>query len=85
MYYVYILKSLTDKKFYTGMTIDLEKRLKEHNMGKSSTPSTLTRGPFQLIHVETLETRVEARALEKYFKSGTGREIRDQIVKEWCL
>lgn len=62
------------------MTINIDRRIIEHNIGKYSTPSTLTRGPFILIHVEIVETRLDARRLEKYFKTGVGREIRDKII-----
>lgn len=78
-YFVYILKSLKDGRCYTGMTNDLVWRLKEHNQGKMSTPFTLSRGPFRLIHAEECVDRVEARKREKFWKSGEGRELRDKI------
>ncbi len=31
MYYVYVLESQKDKKFYTGLTWNIGKRLQEHN------------------------------------------------------
>ena len=31
MYYIYILKSKIDHQFYTGLTNDLNRRIKEHN------------------------------------------------------
>lgn len=81
-YFVYIVRSLKDHKFYTGHTDDnIEERLRAHNKGVKSTPSTLHRGPFELIHVEITQDRSEARKMEKYFKSGTGREIRDEIIE----
>jgi putative endonuclease len=80
MFYVYIIRSVRDGKFYTGMTDDMDRRITEHTNGKKSTPSTYGRGPFELIHVEVVSTRLEARELEKYFKSGVGREIRNEIV-----
>ena len=41
-YYVYILKSLVDGKFYTGYTSNLKKRLDEHNKGLTkSTKSSI--------------------------------------------
>ncbi|MDO8621359.1 MAG: GIY-YIG nuclease family protein [Candidatus Levybacteria bacterium] len=83
MYFVYILKSQKDNKFYTGITNNIERRLYVHNRGSHSTSSTLKRGPFDLVHVETVNDRIEARRLEKYFKSGAGREIRDEIVNSW--
>ena len=46
-YYTYVLKSLKDGHFYIGITHDIEKRLKEHNSGK--TRSTRNRLPFRLI------------------------------------
>ena len=81
MYDVYVLKSLKDGRFYTGITNNLERRLKEHNKGKSSTPSTKNRGPFMIVYREKVKTRGEARKREKYLKSGAGREIIKNIFK----
>ena len=81
MYCAYIIKSLKDNKFYTGSTADLDRRFEEHNKGNNSTPSTLRRGPFKLVHVEIADTIQGARRIEKYFKSGTGREVRDELFK----
>lgn len=36
MYWVYIIYSSTIDKFYTGQTDDMERRLEEHNRGKTS-------------------------------------------------
>ncbi len=83
MYFVYILRSQKDGKVYTGITNNIERRLRAHNKGNHATPSTLKRGPFELIHAEVVNDRGEARRLEKYFKSGAGREIRDEIIKQW--
>ena len=80
MFYVYILKSLRDGKFYTGCTNNLDRRLKEHNIGKSSTPSTVGRGPFKLVYSEVVQTRINARIREKFWKSGQGRELRSKMV-----
>ena len=33
MFYNYILESIKDNNLYAGYTIDLRKRLKEHNQG----------------------------------------------------
>lgn len=85
MYFVYILRSQKDGKFYTGITKDLERRLRTHNKGSHATPSTLKRGPFDLVHVEIVKDRIEARKLEKYFKSGAGREIRNEIINSWWV
>ncbi len=80
MYIVYIIQSQKDKKFYTGITNDLERRLKEHNKGKNSTPSTSARGPFTLVHYENVLDRKTAREREKFLKSGAGREFCDKVL-----
>jgi hypothetical protein len=36
---------------------------------------------FKLIYSEKLQSRIEARKREKYWKSGVGRELRAKIVK----
>ena len=81
MYYVYILQSQKDNKFYTGITNDLEIRLHQHNIGYSSTRSTKTRGPFILVFAQEYEDREKVRDLEKFLKSGVGRELRDELLK----
>ncbi len=82
MFWVYILKSKKDERFYTGITQDFERRLEEHNKGKSSTPSTSHRGPFVLVYKESFSTRLEAREKEKWLKSGKGREWRNKNIRE---
>lgn len=77
MFYVYIVKSLKTGIYYKGLTNNLDKRLKQHLSGKS--PSTRHRLPLKLIHVEICETRQRARIIEKFFKSGYGREIIKEI------
>lgn len=73
MYYVYIIKSLKTKEFYKGQTDNLDRRLNEHFTGR--TKFAKNKLPLQIVHVELCENRMEARKLEKYFKSGYGREI----------
>jgi len=78
MFWVYIIKSQKDNKFYTGITNNVERRLIEHSIGRISTPSTLNRGPFVLVYKESFNTRKEARGKEKFLKSGAGRDWRDK-------
>jgi len=72
MYYVYVLKSEKDGKLYTGHTKDLERRISEHNRGK--TDSLRFRRPLKLVYFEIKPTLEEATKREKYFKSGWGRK-----------
>jgi putative endonuclease len=72
-YIIYAIKSSFDNRIYVGFTVNLEKRLKEHNQGK--TKSTKGFRPWSLLYNEVVETRLEARKREKYFKSGCGKEF----------
>ena len=54
------------------MTSNLEKRLKEHNSGKSTYTKKFM--PWELVYFEMLETRVEARIREKYLKTSEGKK-----------
>ena len=75
-FFVYLLLSNKDKKTYLGSTDNLERRIIEHNNGK--TPSTRNRRPLELIYKEDFDTLVEARDREKYLKTRKGRkELRD--------
>ena len=48
MYYVYVLLSLKDNKFYIGFSEDVKKRLADYNAGRNM--STKPRRPFELIY-----------------------------------
>ena len=77
-YFVYMLKSLKDKKFYTGCTADLKKRLKQHNSGRVR--STKARRPFKLVYWESFRTRSEAMRRERRLKS-FGRDGKLKLVR----
>ena len=78
MYYVYVLHSDNDGRFYTGSTNDLKRRLSEHNDGQ--VVSTVKRRPLRLIYYEACMNERDARAREKYLKSGMGkRYIRNRL------
>ena len=72
-YFVYVLESEIDGRLYKGQTSDVEKRLTEHNSGK--TKSTKGYKPWKLVYFEKFETRDEAVLREKFFKTGSGREL----------
>lgn len=71
MYYIYVLESLKDHGWYIGSTSDVERRLKDHNYGR--TKSTKSRRPLKLIHQEQFSDKQSAEKAEKYYKSGAGR------------
>lgn len=78
MYYVYALKSRKRNYIYVGMTNDIDRRVKQHEDGKSRT--TKPYRPFILIWKQEYATRPEAREREKYLKSGTGKEFLKSLL-----
>ena len=80
MYFVYVIQSKIDNRLYVGFTDNLERRIGEHNSGK--TKSTKAYIPWELVYFESVENRIDARKREKYFKSGYGKEqLKRQISR----
>jgi putative endonuclease len=78
VHYVYVLRSLKDRNFYTGYTTDLRQRVADHNAGKART--TRHRRPLELIYYEAYLLPKDAKARELFLKSGSGkRYIRKQL------
>ncbi|MCU0368339.1 MAG: GIY-YIG nuclease family protein [Cyclobacteriaceae bacterium] len=73
MWYVYVIKSQVIDFTYIGSTKDIDRRLREHNEGKSQ--STKAYKPFELIAYVAVQSELKARELEKYFKTGSGKAI----------
>ncbi len=78
-FYVYILYSLKDNKFYIGYTNNLRQRLTQHAHGEVD--STKNRLPIKLIHYEYFINENDAKAREKFLKSGYGRKQFKEILK----
>ena len=80
MFHVYILRSQSGVKTYTGCTNNLERRLSEHNLGKvkSSRPYK----PYLLVYSEEFVDLKQARSRERFLKSTSGRrEIKEILSK----
>ena len=56
-YFVYILESEIDGRLYKGQTRDIDKRIKEHNSGK--TKSTKGYKPWKLVYFETFKQEMK--------------------------
>ena len=69
-YYVYILQSKKDGKYYTGVSVDVKARLEFHNAGLQR--STRHRRPFILILVEQYPEKKTALRREREIKSWKG-------------
>lgn len=81
MYFVYIIQSKVDKKFYTGFTTDLIKRLEDHNSGKVI--STKKRIPFKIVYYECCLNQDDAIHREKYLKTTYGKRYIRQRIKNY--
>jgi len=81
MYYVYVLQSLVDKKFYTGFTNNLHVRIKEHNAKKVI--STKSRTPLILIYFEASLNRDDALHRERYLKTTYGKRYLKKRLKNY--
>jgi putative endonuclease len=71
-YFVYVLLSKKDGKFYTGYTSNLRERITEHNSGKVN--STKIRIPFDLVYFEGCLNQADALHREKYLKTTYGKK-----------
>ena len=80
-YFVYVLQSVKDSKFYTGFTQDLDKRLSEHNSGKVN--STKYRIPLELVYFEASKDIQDATHREKYLKTTYGKRYIKNRLKNY--
>jgi len=81
MYVVYALKSLSTAQIYIGQTNAIERRLKEHNSGVVR--STKMKMPWQLIAIQEVGNRSEARWIERSLKNS--HEKRNRWLQEFGL
>jgi predicted GIY-YIG superfamily endonuclease len=76
MFFVYILRSSVNLKYYVGSTKDVTNRREEHNVGECK--STRNGIPWRLVRVEEYLTRAEATKKEKKIKArGIARYLED--------
>ena len=83
MYYVYILRSKKNQSLYIGYTTDIERRVAEHNSGKSQ--STKPFRPYELIFYEAFINIKDAKSREQYLKSGWGRRTINKLLNNYFL
>ena len=66
-WYVYIVKC-SDNSLYTGITVDLERRVEEHNTSNKGAKYTKSRRPVHLVYSETQHDRSSASKRESTIK-----------------
>ena len=80
MYYVYILWSKEDKKFYIDYTEDLDRRIQEHKNGQCHT--TLRMKKPTLVFYEMFQSQIDAKRREEYFKTTKGKKTLKLMLRE---
>lgn len=79
-YYVDILKSQKDNGLYIGLTKNLPKRIKEHNLRLSN--FTKPHAPYKLISYIAFADKLTAARFGKYLKSTSGKAfINKHLIK----
>ena len=72
MWYVYFLE-LKNGDIYVGSTNDLRRRFAAHQAGQVQ--ATKANLPAVLKSYVAVETALQGRRLEKYFKTGSGKAV----------
>jgi len=72
MHFVYLLKSaISPARKYVGITDDLQRRLLEHNDGRSIHTNKFK--PWKLMTYIAFDNLSKAQTFERYLKSHSGR------------
>ena len=72
--FVYILTNNSNSVLYTGVTSDINNRLKQHKTRKHSNSFSARYNLDKLIYFEKFDTIVEAITREKQIKSGSRKK-----------
>ncbi|MCH7955350.1 MAG: GIY-YIG nuclease family protein [Candidatus Marinimicrobia bacterium] len=78
MYYLYILESEVNGRYYIGITSNVKKRLGQHNAGK--TKSTKAYIPWRLNCKVEYTTRKEAAVAERKLKNSKSRIVIEKYM-----
>tara|TARA_A200000159_G_scaffold143055_1_gene147017 strand:+ start:5983 stop:6234 length:252 start_codon:yes stop_codon:yes gene_type:complete len=66
-WFLYVVEC-SDGTLYTGVTVDLDRRVTEHNTSNKGAKYTMTRRPVKLVWSREYPTRSEAQAAEYKLK-----------------
>ncbi|MFA9559770.1 GIY-YIG nuclease family protein [Evansella sp. AB-rgal1] len=76
-HYVYILRCV-DETYYTGYTVDIEKRIEAHESGNGA-KYTRGRGPLSLVYEESFSSKSLALQREHQIKQLTRKQKENLI------
>jgi len=80
MWYVYVLEC-ADKTLYTGITIELDRRIEEHNLSVKGAKYTKMRRPVKLVYFCEKENKSEA-AKEEYRIKKLNRKDKLELINK---
>jgi len=80
MYYVYIVQC-ADSTLYTGISTELERRIKEHNGSTKGAKYTRVRRPVELVYSESHPDRSSASKREYEIKKKMSRVEKLEMIK----
>ena len=80
MYFLYILQSVKNNRYYIGSTNNLERRLLEHNSGKTKSLRYLR--PLKIVFQKEFIKESEAKQAEKKLKRFKNKNILERIISE---
>ena len=73
VYIVYAIYNPQHNKIYIGQTVDMPRRLAQHNAHQFKGYTARFAGEWIVIYTESVSTRSEALKRERQLKSGNGR------------
>ena len=81
-YFLYVLEC-SDSSLYTGITTDIQRRLREHNEdNKRGSKYTRSRRPVKILAAKIYNDRSEASKAESRFKK-LSRQQKLEEIKKW--
>jgi len=78
MFYLYILNSIKDGRYYVGSCADINKRFHQHNSGLVK--STKFYLPWKIVYTEEYKTLSETRKRESQIKSWKKRAAIEKLI-----
>ena len=81
-YFVYILKC-ADDSYYTGVTNNIEERVRQHESGYSASSYTYNRRPVTLVFSQQMQSIQQAIELEKQIKGWSRKKKEAFINEDW--
>ena len=81
MHFIYIIYSEKLDRFYTGETLDIAKRIAEHNSEFFKRSSTSIASDWELKKIFKVNNRIEGRKVEAYIKGMKSKIFLKKLIE----